>query len=190
MIVALIRWSVANRFLVVLATLALAIAGALAVSGLDAGRLELEITEGAFMGENEATLRTLHQLRAIGVRITMDDFGTGYSSLSYLQCFPFDRIKIDGSFVRDIKGTAASLNIIRAVAAMATGLGMTTTAEGVETEEQAVRLAALGCHQMQGYLFSRPVPVIELPAVIARLHRTSPRPANRRPRCTVAPSRP
>ena len=108
--------------------------------------------------DSEATLNTLFQLRALGVRIAMDDFGTGYSSLSYLQSFPFDKIKIDRSFVKDIADGVGSLNIVRAVAAMANGLGMTTTAEGVETKEQLDTVRAEGCTEMQGFLFSRPLP--------------------------------
>ena len=100
----------------------------------------------------------LHQLRELGVRIAMDDFGTGYSSLSYLQSFPFDKIKIDRSFVKDITENAGSLNIVRAVAALANGMGMTTTAEGVETQEQLDTIASEGCTEMQGFLFSRPLP--------------------------------
>ena len=112
--------------------------------------------------DSEATLSTLYQLRALGVRIAMDDFGTGYSSLSYLQSFPFDKIKIDRSFVKDIADGVGSLNIVRAVAAMANGLGMTTTAEGVETKEQLDTVRAEGCTEMQGFLFSRPLPLDEL----------------------------
>jgi len=98
--------------------------------------------------DKQATLAVLHQLRTLGVRIAMDDFGTGYSSLSYLQCFPFDKIKIDRSFVKDIADNAGSLNIVRAVAAMAKGMGMTATAEGVETSEQLDRIMAEGCTEM------------------------------------------
>ena len=104
----------------------------------------------------------LYQLRELGVRIAMDDFGTGYSSLSYLQSFPFDKIKIDRSFVKDIADGVGSLNIVRAVAAMAKGLGMTTTAEGVETQEQLDAVRAEGCTEMQGFLFSRPLPAGEI----------------------------
>src|SRR3954470_18429215 len=96
----------------------------------------------------------------------MDDFGTGYSSLTYLQSFPFDKIKIDRSFVKDITDNAGSLNIVRAVAAMANGLGMTTTAEGVETQEQMEPARAEGCTEMQGYLFSKPLPIVELEALL------------------------
>ena len=104
----------------------------------------------------------LYQLRELGVRIAMDDFGTGYSSLSYLQSFPFDKIKIDRSFVKDITDGVGSLNIVRAVTAMARGLGMTTTAEGVETPEQLEMVRAEGCTEMQGYLFSQPISAREV----------------------------
>src|SRR5206468_7481416 len=107
-----------------------------AASGLAADRLELEITETVLLHDSEATLSLLYQLRELGIRIAMDDFGTGYSSLSYLQSFPFDKIKIDRSFVRDIVESTGSLNIVRAIAALAKGLGMAATAEGVETHEQ------------------------------------------------------
>jgi len=104
----------------------------------------------------------LHQLRALGIRIAMDDFGTGYSSLTYLQSFPFDKIKIDRSFVKDITENAGSLYIVRAVAALANGMGMAATAEGVETAEQLDKIAAVGCTEMQGYLFSKPLPIQEI----------------------------
>jgi diguanylate cyclase (GGDEF)-like protein len=135
---------------------------ALNASGLPADRLELEITESSLLQNSEATLGMLYQLRELGVRIAMDDFGTGYSSLSYLQSFPFDKIKIDRSFVKDITDGIGSLNIVRAVTAMARGLGMTTTAEGVETPEQLEMIRAEGCTEMQGYLFSRPIPAREV----------------------------
>jgi diguanylate cyclase (GGDEF)-like protein len=138
------------------------IVGALAASGLKPTRLEIEITETVLLQDKAATLAILHQLRALGVRIAMDDFGTGYSSLTYLQCFPFDKIKIDRSFVKDITDNAGSLNIVRAVAAMANGMGMTATAEGVETPEQLDRITAEGCTEMQGYLFSRPLPARDI----------------------------
>jgi EAL domain-containing protein (putative c-di-GMP-specific phosphodiesterase class I) len=139
------------------------VVSALAASGLSADRLELEITENSLLQDSEATLSTLYQLRALGVRIAMDDFGTGYSSLSYLQSFPFDKIKIDRSFVKDIADDVGSLNIVRAVTAMAKGLGMTTTAEGVETQEQLDTVIAEGCTEIQGYVFSRPMPAAEIP---------------------------
>ena len=139
-------------------TLALAVTSALASSGLPPHRLELEITESVLLQDNETTLTTLHQLRQLGVRISMDDFGTGYSSLSYLRSFPFDKIKIDQSFVRDLSGKEDSLAIIRAVAGLGRNLGMATTAEGVETREQLGYLRQEGCTEVQGYLFSRPLP--------------------------------
>jgi EAL domain-containing protein (putative c-di-GMP-specific phosphodiesterase class I) len=104
----------------------------------------------------------LHQLRALGVRIALDDFGTGYSSLTYLQSFPFDKIKIDRSFVKDITENTGSLNIVRAVAALASGMGMTATAEGVETRAQLDSITSEGCTEMQGFLFSKPLPAREI----------------------------
>jgi diguanylate cyclase (GGDEF)-like protein len=138
------------------------IVGALAASGLHPTRLEIEITESVLLQNKETTLELLHQLRALGVRIAMDDFGTGYSSLTYLQCFPFDKIKIDRSFVKDITENPGSLNIVRAVAALANGMGMTATAEGVETSEQLDKITSEGCTEMQGYLFSKPLPAAEI----------------------------
>jgi diguanylate cyclase (GGDEF)-like protein len=138
------------------------IVGALAASGLSPTRLEIEITETVLLQNRDTTLAVLHQLRALGVRIALDDFGTGYSSLTYLQCFPFDKIKIDRSFVKDITENTGSLNIVRAVAALAKGMGMTATAEGVETGEQLDKVTSEGCTEMQGYLFSRPLPVTEI----------------------------
>src|SRR6266567_3105011 len=138
------------------------IVGALASSGLHPTRLEIEITETVLLQNKETTLAVLHQLRALGIRIAMDDFGTGYSSLTYLQCFPFDKIKIDRSFVKDITENTGSLNIVRAVAALANGMGMTATAEGVETSEQLDKITSEGCTEMQGYLFSKPLPVAEI----------------------------
>jgi diguanylate cyclase (GGDEF)-like protein len=138
------------------------IVGALGASGLSPTRLEIEITETVLLQNRENTLSVLHQLRALGIRIAMDDFGTGYSSLTYLQCFPFDKIKIDRSFVKDITENTGSLNIVRAVAALANGMGMTATAEGVETSEQLDTITSEGCTEMQGYLFSRPLPVAEI----------------------------
>jgi diguanylate cyclase (GGDEF)-like protein len=138
------------------------IVGALAASGLHPTRLEIEITETVLLQNKETTLALLHQLRALGIRIAMDDFGTGYSSLTYLQCFPFDKIKIDRSFVKDITENPGSLNIVRAVAALANGMGMTATAEGVETSEQLDKITSEGCTEMQGYLFSKPLPATEI----------------------------
>jgi EAL domain-containing protein (putative c-di-GMP-specific phosphodiesterase class I) len=138
------------------------IVGALSASGLPPTRLEIEITETVLLQNRETTLAVLHQLRALGIRIAMDDFGTGYSSLTYLQSFPFDKIKIDRSFVRDIDKNTGSLNIVRAVAALANGLGMSATAEGVETHGQLAQIVAAGCTEMQGYLFSQPLPAAEI----------------------------
>ena len=143
-------------------TLALKIVAALAVSGLPANRLELEITEAILIRDDEAALAILHSLREIGVRIALDDFGTGYSSLSYLQRFPFDKIKIDRCFVKDIAEPGGSSSIVRAVVDIAAERHMTTTAEGVETQEQKELLRALGCSEMQGYLFSTAKPAAEL----------------------------
>jgi diguanylate cyclase (GGDEF)-like protein len=134
---------------------------ALTRSGLPARRLELEITESVLLLSNESTLKTLHQLRSFGVRISMDDFGTGYSSLSYLRSFPFDKIKIDQSFVRDLATNAESKAIVRAVTALGNGLGMMTTGEGVETREEFEYLKQEGCTEAQGYFISKPRPAGE-----------------------------
>jgi EAL domain-containing protein (putative c-di-GMP-specific phosphodiesterase class I) len=143
-------------------TLALRIAGALAASGLQPSRLEIEITEAVLIRDDEAALAILHQLRDIGVRIALDDFGTGFSSLSYLKRFPFDKIKIDRCFVSDISEADASSSIVQAVVNIAAALNMTTTAEGVETDAQRELLRKLGCTEMQGYLFSPPKPGAEV----------------------------
>jgi len=135
-------------------TLALKIVAALAASGLPANRLELEITEAVLIRDDEVALAILHQLRGIGVGIALDDFGTGYSSLSYLQRFPFDKIKIDRCFIGDIAEQGGSSCIVQAVVNIAAERQMTTTAEGVETQQQKELLRALGCSEMQGYLFS------------------------------------
>lgn len=139
-------------------TLALKVAAVLAESGLAAGRLELEVTETVLIRDDEEALTILQQLRDLGVRIALDDFGTGYSSLSYLHRFPFDKIKIDRSFISDIGESADSSPIVKAVVSMATARHMATTAEGVETEGQRKILQELGCSQMQGYLFSPAIP--------------------------------
>ncbi|MBR0931381.1 MULTISPECIES: bifunctional diguanylate cyclase/phosphodiesterase [Bradyrhizobium] len=152
-------------------TLALKIMAALAASNLPASRLELEITEAVLIRDDDAALTILHQLRAIGVRIALDDFGTGYSSLSYLHRFPFDKIKIDRCFVDDIAGPDGSASIVQAVVNLAAARRMTTTAEGVETEEQQRLLRALGCSEMQGYLFSAAKPADKVLELFA-LHRS------------------
>jgi diguanylate cyclase (GGDEF)-like protein len=141
---------------------ALKVVGALAASRLSAQRLELEITEAVLIRDHAAALAILHQLRAIGIRIALDDFGTGYSSLSYLQRFPFDKIKIDRCFVGDIAEPEGSSPIVQAVINIAEARSMTTTAEGVETEPQKEMLRALGCTEMQGFLFSRALPAAEI----------------------------
>jgi EAL domain-containing protein (putative c-di-GMP-specific phosphodiesterase class I) len=138
------------------------VVGALAASCLSPQRLELEITETVLLDNSATILAILHQLRGLGVRVAMDDFGTGYSSLSYLQSFPFDKIKIDRSFIKGIAEGSGSLNIVRAVSALAKGLGMTTTAEGVETKEQLDTIKSEGCTEMQGFFFSRPLPTHEI----------------------------
>jgi diguanylate cyclase (GGDEF)-like protein/PAS domain S-box-containing protein len=132
--------------------------GALRESGLDPRRLELEITETVLLRDSTATLATLHDLRDLGVRISMDDFGTGYSSLRYLRSFPFDKIKIDQSFVHEMLSNEECAAIIDAVIGIGRRLGITTTAEGVETDEQLARLCEEGCDMVQGYLIGRPMP--------------------------------
>jgi diguanylate cyclase (GGDEF)-like protein/PAS domain S-box-containing protein len=150
--------------------LALTVISALAASGLPADRLELEVTESVLMQNNDATLATLHQIRDAGVRISMDDFGTGYSSLSYLRSFPFDKIKIDRSFIRDLAKGDDAVAIVRAILNLATSLKMTTTAEGVETADQQTLLQSTGCNEMQGFLFSPPRPAAEI-AELFDVHR-------------------
>ena len=130
---------------------------ALRNSGLAPHRLELEVTESVLLHDGAETLRVLHQLRDLGVRISMDDFGTGYSSLRYLRSFPFDRIKIDRSFIQEMLSSSESAAIISAVVALGRRLGITTTAEGVETEEQMARVKAEGCDTVQGFLIGRAV---------------------------------
>jgi diguanylate cyclase (GGDEF)-like protein len=150
--------------------LALKVAAALSDSGLSAQRLELEITEAVLIRDDDIALATLHQLRKLGVKIALDDFGTGYSSLSYLQRFPFDKIKIDRCFVTDIAEPHGSSVIVQAVVNIATSRNMTTTAEGVETEQQKQLLSTLGCTQMQGYLFSAARPAAEIRKLMATHH--------------------
>jgi diguanylate cyclase (GGDEF)-like protein len=136
-------------------------------SGLPATRLELEITESLLLADSAATLSILHALRAKGIRISMDDFGTGYSSLSYLRSFPFDKIKIDRSFMRDLDSQGDSLAIIKAVIGLGQSLGMATTAEGVETQEQLDAVRAQGCNEVQGFLFSPPVAPSSIAGLLA-----------------------
>ncbi|WP_183436204.1 putative bifunctional diguanylate cyclase/phosphodiesterase [Methylobacterium sp. R2-1] len=139
----------------------------LAQTGLDPARLELEITEGALLENTDSVLDVLNGLRALGVKISMDDFGTGYSSLSYLQKFPFDKIKIDQSFVRGMEGNAECGAIVRAIARLGASLGMRTTAEGVETPSQLDAIRAEGCTEVQGYLTGRPMPAAQAAALLS-----------------------
>ena len=133
------------------------ILNALALSGLAPNRLEIEITESIFLEGSEETLDALHALRALGIRIALDDFGTGYSSLSYLQKFPFDKLKIDQSFIQALLVRPGASAVIRAITDLATALGMETTAEGVEETLQLRELEMHGCSSIQGFLFSRPI---------------------------------
>ena len=144
---------------------------ALAAARLAPHRLELEITEAVLLQDDEAIVSMLHQLRALGVRIAMDDFGTGYSSLSYLRSFPFDKIKIDRSFIKDIDRNRDSAVIIKAIASLGHSLGIETTAEGIETAEQLELVRRAGCTEMQGYLASAPRPACEAADLIARFRR-------------------
>jgi diguanylate cyclase (GGDEF)-like protein len=138
------------------------VVSALGASGLPPHRLELEITESVLLADDEVTIRTLNHLRELGVRIAMDDFGTGYSSLSYLRSFPFDKIKIDRSFIGGIGEKGECAAIVKAIATLGAALGMTITAEGVETIEQFLLVRDHGCTEVQGYFFGRPCPVDEL----------------------------
>lgn len=149
------------------------VTSALISAGMNPNRLELEITEGVLMQNDPATVTMLHQLKALGVRIALDDFGTGYSSLSYLRSFPFDKIKIDRSFVADMESRADAAAIVRAVASLGTSLGMTTTAEGIETQAQLDRLRADGCTQVQGFLLSRPLDALKFRALLSKEHDNS-----------------
>ena len=148
-----------------------AVISALAQSGLSPFRLELEITESLFLADTEANLAILHQLRALGVRISMDDFGTGYSSLSYLRSFPFDKIKIDRSFVKDLADRPESLAIVRAISGLGRSLNISTTAEGVETKDQLDRLRAEGCTEVQGYFFSAARPATDVQELLLKFGR-------------------
>ncbi|MBR1124272.1 EAL domain-containing protein [Bradyrhizobium lablabi] len=145
-----------------------AVISALAHSGLSPRRLELEITESVFLAETEANVATLHQLRELGVSISMDDFGTGYSSLSYLRSFPFDKIKIDRSFVKDLAERTDCVAIVRAISGLGRSLNITTTAEGVETTDQLDWLRAEGCNEVQGFLFSAAKPAGEIEALLTK----------------------
>jgi diguanylate cyclase (GGDEF)-like protein len=127
-------------------------------TGFEAGRLELEVTESTLLGNVESARAAMLRLKAFGVKLALDDFGTGYSSLQYLRRFPFDRLKVDHSFVRSIENASDAAAIVHAIVSLGRGLGMKVTAEGVETAEQQLFLRAAGVHAMQGYRFGRPVP--------------------------------
>jgi EAL domain-containing protein (putative c-di-GMP-specific phosphodiesterase class I) len=146
------------------------VADALHRSGLPANRLELEITEGLLLRDSYAINELLHKLRALGISISLDDFGTAYASLSYLRSFPFDKIKIDRSFMRDVDHPerADCVAIINAVAGLARQLQMGTVAEGVETAEHVNTAMIAGCDQVQGFYFSRPVPAQEVELLLAQ----------------------
>ena len=142
---------------------------ALAASGLPAHRLELEITESVFLHDSKATLAILREVKALGVQIAMDDFGTGYSSLRYLRSFPFDKVKIDRSFIKDLPTDKNSMAIVRAIIGLSGTFGMLVTAEGVETEEQAAQLTLEDCTHLQGFLFSKAIPAADIPRLIQQL---------------------
>jgi len=144
---------------------------ALQTSGLPASRLELEITELVLMQDSELTLALLHRLKKLGIRIAMDDFGTGYSSLGYLRSFPFDKIKIDQSFIRDLSNNKDSLAILCSVVGLGRTLGIVTTAEGVEAQNQLDVLRAEGCTEAQGFLFSHPRSAAETRTMLSSLDR-------------------
>jgi diguanylate cyclase (GGDEF)-like protein len=149
------------------------VTSALAAAGLNPKRLELEITENALMEENEATIAILHQLRALGVSVSMDDFGVGYSSLGYLRKFPFDKIKIDRSFVGALGDNSESAAIVRTIATLGSNLGVETTAEGIETAEQLKLVREAGCTTAQGFFFSRPRPAADVFEIIAKMNPAS-----------------
>jgi EAL domain-containing protein (putative c-di-GMP-specific phosphodiesterase class I) len=138
------------------------ILSALAAAALPAHRLELEITESVLLQDDTRTLAVLHQLRSLGIHVAMDDFGTGYSSLSYLRSFPFDKIKIDRSFIRDIEKGGEALAIVRAIIHLARSLNISVVAEGVETVDQYRLVQAEGVAQIQGFLLSRPQPAAQI----------------------------
>ena len=137
-------------------------------TGLAPARLELEITEGVLIGDFNRAVSILRRLKALGVRIAMDDFGTGYSSLSYLQSFPFDKIKIDQSFIANLGHSQQAATIVRAVIALGRGLDLPVVAEGVETEEQLKFLAGEFCNEIQGYFVGRPKPIADYAALVGR----------------------
>ena len=139
----------------------------LADSGLEASRLLLEITESVLVQRADASLRVLHDLKALGVRLAIDDFGTGYSSLAYLQRFPVDVLKIDRTFIENIAGRAGDTALVRGIVGLAASLGLRCIAEGIEHEEQAAQLRAIGCGYGQGYFFARPLTPERATALLA-----------------------
>jgi EAL domain-containing protein (putative c-di-GMP-specific phosphodiesterase class I) len=144
------------------------VVNAIVASGLSPGRLELEITETVLLQDSAATLETLRKLQNFGIRIALDDFGTGYSSLSYLRSFPFDKIKIDRSFINGLSdGSMEAVAIVRAMTQMGLSLGMSMTAEGVETAAQLDIVRAEGCTEVQGFLYSLPKSAHEIAKMIA-----------------------
>ena len=145
------------------------VAKILADTGLASNRLELEITESVLLHDVEENLTMLRNLKRLGVRISMDDFGTGYSSLGSLRSFPFDKIKIDRSFVSDLERSQDAAAIVHAVLGLGHSLGMSTCAEGVETKEQLVFLRREGCTEVQGYLYGKPKPANEIKAMLERM---------------------
>jgi EAL domain-containing protein (putative c-di-GMP-specific phosphodiesterase class I) len=147
------------------------VTSALASSGLAPNRLEIEITETVLLADSSTTLAILFQLKHLGVHVAMDDFGTGYSSLSYLQKFPFDKIKIDRSFINELPNGGTALNIVRAVASLANGMGIETTAEGIETQQQLDMIRNEGYTQIQGFFISKPLPASE---IVAKYHLEAP----------------
>ncbi len=149
-------------------TLIDAVADALSAGGIAASRLEFEVTESLLLQQNDEVLATLHRLRGLGLRIALDDFGTGYSSLGYLRSFPFGKIKIDRSFVQEMVERPECASIVDCILGLAASLGMRTTAEGVETEEQLLQLRRTSCTEVQGYYIGRPMPATEALAMLAR----------------------
>jgi len=146
------------------------VVGALAASGLPASRLELEITEAVLLDRTERNVMILQQMRELGVKISMDDFGTGFSSLSYLRSFPFDKIKIDQSFIQNLSNDGRSQTIVSAITGLGLSFGMSTAAEGVETEEQMECLVVKGCTEVQGRFFSMPVPSSQVAALLEKIN--------------------
>jgi len=139
---------------------------AISLSGLEPARLEVEVTESLFIEEPDEVISKLRRIKELGVRISMDDFGTGYSSLKYLNLFPFDKIKIDRSFVKDLPQDCRSLSIVKSIACLGHNMGFATTMEGVETEQQLEIAVKEGCNEVQGYFFSRPVPALEMMSIV------------------------